>query len=96
MENEETGPTGSYIDEDGVSHTLVVGMNDHPSITFGFDTHNFHSPDTKWFLDSLYFDGCRVDGCPMSFYQDIIDFCQHKIKQIPHWEVSEGEATWVE
>jgi len=71
-----------------------IGMNDHPSITFHFDTMNFHDPDTKWFLDELYFDGCRVDCVPMSFYQDIIDFCQHKIKQIPHFDAVDGELEW--
>ncbi len=56
----------------------VIGINDHPSVTFNFDTHNFHSPDTQWFLDSVTFDGCNT-SCPKSFYQDIIKFCQEKI-----------------
>jgi hypothetical protein len=56
----------------------VIGLNDHPSITFNFDTHNFHSPDTVWFLDSIGFDGCDAN-CPKQFYQDIIEFCKTKL-----------------
>jgi len=57
---------------------LTIGINDHPSIKFHFDTKNFHSPDTVWFLDSISFDGCNQD-CPKEFYQEIIKFCQEKI-----------------
>ncbi len=57
----------------------VIGMNDHPSISFNFDTHNFHSQDTIWFLDSVSFDGVRQEGVPDSFYDDIIKFCESKI-----------------
>lgn len=74
---------------------LIIGLNDHPSLTFNFDTNNFHSQDTEWFLDSINFDGCVSKTCPMSFYQDIIDFCKKQIDKIPHWEVTDGKAKWV-
>ena len=56
----------------------VIGINDHPSITFHFDTNNFHSPDTVWFLESVTFDGCDR-SCPRSFYQNIIEFCNNEL-----------------
>lgn len=60
---------------------IFIGMNDHPSIQFNFDTPNFHDPDTIWFLDSVTFDGCRADTCPKVFYEQIIYYCQQEIKK---------------
>jgi hypothetical protein len=56
----------------------VIGINDHPTIKFYFDTHNFHDPDTVWFLDSISFDGCD-QSCPKLFYEEIIKFCQERV-----------------
>lgn len=81
------------MDNKNFTGEAVIGMNDHPSLTFSFDTANFHSPDTKWFLEAIEWDGCTKD-CPMSFYQDIIDFCERRIKQIPHYDVVDGVLEW--
>ncbi len=56
----------------------VIGLNDHPSIKFKFDTHNFHSKNTKWFLESIVFEGCK-SSCPKEFYMQIIEFCKEKL-----------------
>ncbi len=61
-----------------MTNEAVIGLNDHPSITFNFDTNNFHSPNTVWFLDSITFDGCD-SKCPKEFYIEIIKFCQEKL-----------------
>ncbi len=61
---------------------VVIGINDHPFISFHFDTHNFHSPDTVWFLDSVNFDGCKPESSPKEFYEKIIEFCRVQLSRI--------------
>ena len=93
---EQQGPSGSYTDENGVVHQLET-INDEVSIKFGIlnDVHD-KSNETAYTLVDVVFDGWRSSHVSMSIYQDIIDFCQDRIKKIPHWEVSDGEAKWVE
>ncbi len=89
--HDEYGPTGSYTDEQGNVHELSI-INDHPSIEFKFDGPRF-DPDHFEVVEVLY-DGCTSKNCPMSMYQDIINFCEKQIKKIPHYEVSDGNLTW--
>jgi hypothetical protein len=90
--NNVTGPTGSYTDESG-THELTI-INDHPSVLFEFDGPRF-DPD-HFEVVAVTFDGCTADNCPMSMYQDIIDFCKNRIEVIPHYEVSDGKLEWKE
>ncbi len=94
--DEQNGPSGSYTDENGIVHQLEI-INDEVSITFGIlndvsDKNN----ETAYTLVDVVFDGWRSTHVSMSIYQDIIDFCQKKINEIPHWEVSDGKAEWSE
>jgi len=89
----EYGPTGSYTDEDGAVHELTI-INDHPSITFNFDGPRF-DPDHFEVVEVL-FDGCTSKNCPMGMYQDIIKFCEMKIKEIPHYDAVDGKLQWVD
>ena len=90
---EVTGPKGSYTDEHGNVHELSI-INDHPSIVFRFDGPTRFEPDT-WRLDSVEADGCTFENAPMSYYQDIVDFCQARIKDMPHYDVVDGKLEWV-
>ena len=86
-------PKGSYTDEHGNVHEVTI-ICDHPAFTFRFDGPIRFEPDT-WRLDSVETDGCTFDNAPMGFYQDIIDFCQDRIKKIPHYEVNGDKLEWV-
>ena len=93
---EQDGPRCSYTDKDGKVHELSI-ISEDPYITFNVmnDVHNRNN-ETAYTLVSVTFNGWRAPNVSMSLYQDIIDFCQEKIKKMPHWEVSDGEAEWSE
>ncbi len=88
---EVTGPKGSYTDEHG-THELTI-INDHPGIEFQFDGPRFDP--NRFEVVSVTFDGCTADNCPMSMYQSIIDFCEKRIKLIPHYDVVDGKLEWI-
>jgi hypothetical protein len=92
MEETVTGPSGTYTDEKGNVFELTI-INDHPSILFNFDGPRF-DPD-HFEVVEVVFDGCTSQNCPMAMYQSIIDFCQKQIKDIPHYDVVDGELQWI-
>ena len=89
----EYGPTGSYTDDKGNVYKLTI-INDHPSVEFKFDGPRFDPDHFK--VVRVVFDGCTAQSCPMSMYQDIIDFCEMRIKQIPHYNVTDGKLEWID
>jgi len=92
---DNTGPSGSYTDENGVVHTLHI-INDEVSIKFDID-NNVHdrNNETAYKLVSVTFDGWRADNVSMTIYEDIIEFCKKEIKKIPHYDVTDGKLEWI-
>lgn len=89
----DNSPKGSYTDKDGNVYELSI-ICDHPSLTFTFDGPRFEHE--RFILDSVETNGCTFDNAPMSFYQEIIDFCQQRIDKIPHYEINNGVLEWVD
>ena len=63
-------------------------VNNSPMLLFKFD-------DTVC-LSEIIFDGCTHLNCPMSLYQEVIDFCKHQIDEIPHYDVADGKLEWID
>ena len=63
-------------------------VNEKPMLLFTFG-NNSH-------LTEVIFDGCNHLNCPMSLYQEVIDFCKRQVDEIPHYEVSEGKLELVD
>lgn len=66
---------------------------ENPSIKFNFDVSGEYE---KFSLLDVLFEGFLAVNTPMSFYEDIIDFCKKRIEEIPHYEVSDGKLEWKE